>query len=103
MVRDMTFDVAPNGRCPSLYFLNRALQLHDQPNLSADSVLPGSNRNHAYMSQQVVRPSNPLRAFDLQVAPLFGAIRVGEQESHTLAKLRDTLLPKLLSAEAQNC
>ena len=37
--------------------------------------------------------------FDLIMEPLFAKIESNENESRTLAKTRDTLLPKLLSGE----
>jgi len=40
-----------------------------------------------------------IKAFDATVRPVFQAIRERERESRTLAALRDTLLPKLLSGE----
>jgi type I restriction enzyme S subunit len=61
--------------------------------------VPGLNRNHAYMSKQVI-PSEPvLTAFDSQIAPIFASIHANTEQSRTLAILRDTLLPKLLSGE----
>ena len=96
---DTTFYVEPKGDCSSLYFLYYALSLHNLANLSADSAVPGLNRNHAYMSKQVI-PSEPvLTAFDSQIAPIFASIHANEEQSRTLATLRDTLLPKLLSGE----
>ena len=51
------------------------------------------------MSKQVI-PSQPvLTAFDSQIAPIFAAIHANLHQSRTLATLRDTLLPKLLSGE----
>jgi type I restriction enzyme S subunit len=51
------------------------------------------------MSKQVI-PSPPvLTAFDSQIAPIFASIHANEEQSRTLATLRDTLLPKLLSGE----
>jgi type I restriction enzyme S subunit len=48
----------------------------------------------------VVAPGgNIMRTFDTEVRPLFGHIVENERESHTLAALRDTLLPKLISGE----
>ena len=38
-------------------------------------------------------------AFDRAVSPFFARIQANSQESRTLATLRDTLLPKLLSGE----
>jgi type I restriction enzyme S subunit len=96
---DTTFYVKPIGTCRSLYFLYYALSLHNLANLSADSAVPGLNRNHAYMSKQVI-PSQPvLTAFDSQIAPIFAAIHANEEQSRSLALARDTLLPKLISGE----
>lgn len=98
---DTTFYVEPKGECRSLYFLFYALSNHDLANLSADSAVPGLNRNHAYMSKQVIPPAQLLEAFDGQAAPIFATIHANETQSRTLATLRDTLLPKLLSGEIQ--
>ena len=96
---DTTFYVEPIGACRSLYFFYYALSLHNLANLSADSAVPGLNRNHAYMSKQVI-PSQPvLTAFDSQIAPIFAAMHANEEQSRSLALARDTLLPKLLSGE----
>jgi type I restriction enzyme S subunit len=96
---DTTFYVEPIGACRSLHFFYYALSLQNLANLSADSAVPGLNRNHAYMSKQVI-PSQPvLTAFDSQIGPIFASIYANEEQSRTLATLRDTLLPKLLSGE----
>jgi type I restriction enzyme, S subunit len=52
-------------------------------------------------AMQVVLPneSKILEAFDLACAPLFEEAEANRSESRTLAALRDTLLPKLLSGE----
>jgi type I restriction enzyme, S subunit len=94
---DTTFYVEPIGGCRSLYYFYYALSLHNLANLSADSAVPGLNRNHAYMSKQVIPPQPVLAAFDSQIAPMFTAIHTNEEQSRNLATLRDTLLPKLLS------
>ena len=39
------------------------------------------------------------QAFSKTIDPLFAQIRANTEQSHTLATLRDTLLPKLLSGE----
>jgi len=67
--------------------------------LGADSAVPGLNRNMAYMSKQVLPPSDVQEAFDKQVRPLFELVHHNNEESRTLAGLRDALLPKLLSGE----
>jgi type I restriction enzyme, S subunit len=96
---DTTFYVEPKVECRSLYFLYYALSLHNLANLSADSAVPGLNRNHAYMSKQVIPSQAVVAAFDSQISPIFAAIYANEEQSRTLATLRDTLLPKLLSGE----
>ena len=96
---DTTFYVEPIGTCRSLFFLYYALSLHNLANLSADSAVPGLNRNHAYMSKQVIPSQAVLTAFDSQIAPIFAAMHANEQQSRSLALTRETLLPKLISGE----
>ena len=47
----------------------------------------------------VLAPKEVLLAFNKDVVPLFNQIRTNLHQSHTLATIRDTLLPKLLSGE----
>jgi len=96
---DTTFYVVPKDRCPSLKFLFYALQLQDLASLSADSAVPGLNRNIAYMSSQILPSRAILAAFDAAIQPLFQRINEADREARTLAALRDSLLPKLLSGE----
>jgi len=49
----------------------------------------------------LLAPADILRAFDQRVSPLFYQIRANLHQSRTLATLRDTLLPKLLSGEVK--
>ena len=96
---DTTFYVVPKTECASLHFLYYALLWHDLASLGADSAVPGLNRNLAYMNLQTSPQSTVLDAFDRQVKPLFDRTYANERESRTLAALRDTLLPKLISGE----
>jgi type I restriction enzyme S subunit len=47
----------------------------------------------------LLAPKDILLAFDNQVAPLFQQVHANLHQSRTLATLRDTLLPGLLSGE----
>lgn len=47
----------------------------------------------------VIPPAEVVAAYEHQAAPLDEQIRILENQSRTLAMLRDTLLPKLLSGE----
>jgi type I restriction-modification system DNA methylase subunit len=49
----------------------------------------------------VLPPKELMAAFIAQVAPLYAQITASLHQSRTLATLRDTLLPKLLSGEIQ--
>lgn len=47
----------------------------------------------------LVPQADVLQMFDQLVAPLYARIQANEEESRTLAEVRDTLLPKLVSGE----
>ncbi|TSE29530.1 restriction endonuclease subunit S [Tepidimonas taiwanensis] len=56
-------------------------------------------RKHLNEARIAVAPPESLKVFDGVLAPLFDQIVSNAQESRTLAQLRDTLLPKLISGE----
>lgn len=95
---DTTFYVVPRREL-SLQFLFFALSAHDLPHLSADSAVPGLNRNQAYMSRQLLPPHKILKSFDRLVMPMRTRTYHAGEEARTLAALRDALLPRLISGE----
>jgi type I restriction enzyme S subunit len=96
---DTTFFVVAVGSIRRMSYLLHALKLLDLPSLSADSAVPGLNRNIAYMSEMVVPPPRVIDNFDERIKPWMDKIYASEQECRILATIRDTLLPKLLSGE----
>ena len=94
---DTAFYVIPKEPCCSLHFLFYALQTQDLASLGADSAVPGLNRNIAYMNKQVVPPPDIMKHFDQQARSIFLRIHQSDEQSRTLAALRDALLPKLIS------
>lgn len=96
---DTAFYVVPKDTCQSLHFLFHALQNHDLASLGADSAVPGLNRNLAYMSNQVLPTQALVDAFERAVRLPFQRVNSGNEEVRSLAALRDTLLPKLISGE----
>lgn len=66
---------------------------------NAGSAVPTLNRNHVHNLPVVMPPRPVVEAFDAQVMPLMKQQKANEDQSRTLATLRDTLLPKLLSGE----
>jgi len=98
-VIDTAFYVVPKSISRSPHFLFHALRTHDLASLGADSAVPGLNRNLAYMSKQILPPRSLLERFDSLVSPTAARVHRLNEESRTLATLRDTLLPKLISGE----
>jgi type I restriction enzyme, S subunit len=94
---DTTFYVLPKMESQCLEFLFYALQLHRLASLSADSAVPGLNRNLVYMSDQLLPPPRLVAEFGRIVGGLFRRVHACSMESLTLTALRDTLLPKLIS------
>ena len=96
---DTAFYVVPQGSDLNLPFLFFALTGQDLPSVSADSAVPGLNRNLAYMNQQLVPDKMALDAFSGYTATIFERRHRLEEESRTLAAQRDALLPRLVSGE----
>lgn len=96
---DTTFYVVSKIKAVSLYFLFHALQYHDLPSLASDSAVPGLNRNLTYMNVQVIPASELIGKFDELVEKIHSMISQNDAVISTLATIRDTLLPKLLSGE----
>jgi type I restriction enzyme S subunit len=96
---DTTFYVVPRKEAVSLHYLFHALVVLDLPSLAADSAVPGLNRNMAYMSQVLLPDQRVVAAFTEHAAAFRARIAANKKQNRTLAVLRDTLLPKLLSGE----
>jgi type I restriction enzyme S subunit len=77
------------------------LSLIDLSVFNAGSAVPTLNRNHVHSLPTVLAGPHIIQAFDAVIAPFFTANRLREAESRTVATLRDTLLPKLLSGEVR--
>jgi type I restriction enzyme S subunit len=90
---DTTFYVAPNTQTVTLTYLFEAIMRLGLPGLSADSAVPGLNRNIAYMSRILVPDPGVLRAFDQQAITLYQRQFQADEQSCTLAGVRDFLLP----------
>ena len=96
---DTTFYVVPRDATEGLPFLYFALTNQDLPSVSADSAVPGLNRNLAYMNTQFIPDKHALDVFNDYAGAIFKCQHRLEEQSRTLALQRDILLSKLLSAE----
>ena len=66
---------------------------------NAGSAVPTLNRNHVLGLLVVIPPAGVVNEFESLAALLFNRSHQSEQESDTLAMVRDALLPKLISGE----
>lgn len=98
-VIDTAFYVIAKNTCQSLHVLFHMVRTHDLASLGADSAVPGLNRHIAYMSKQVLPPRLLLDKFESSTKLLAERVHQTGEESRVLARLRDTLLPKLISGQ----
>ena len=98
---DTTFYVEPKEKDLSLRFLFHMLGSQNLAGLAADSAVPGLNRNFVYQNVVVIPSGEVLHRFEILASQLGAKVHANDQESRTLAALRDTLLPKLMSGEVR--
>jgi type I restriction enzyme, S subunit len=67
--------------------------------MNTDAAVPGLNRNNVYRLAVAIPPTSVLDAFDEIAAGLRASIASNDAKSQTLATLRDTLLPRLISGQ----
>jgi len=96
---DTTFYVVPKGPIKSMYYLFHALRQQDLPSLGADSAVPGLNRNMAYMNCMIAPSIKTMKLFDTHLKELYTKVQSNGEQTHTLAAIRDALLPKLMSGK----
>lgn len=93
---DTVFYLRPSKPLTYCYYLLQTLGLES---MNTDAAVPGLNRNNVYRLLMPVATDPVLDAFDQIVAPLRAAIFRNSEQAQTLATLRDTLLPRLISGQ----
>ncbi len=78
------------------YYLLQTLSLKD---MNTDTAVPGLNRSNVYRLTVPYADEFILSVFDNIVKPIRDQIFRNTQQAQTLAKLRDTLLPRLISGQ----
>jgi type I restriction enzyme S subunit len=66
---------------------------------NAGSAVPTLNRNHVHNLPVVIPSMSTIQAFEDLIIPILKRQKSNVDESRTLAAIRDTLLPKLISGE----
>ena len=101
--KDANYEVVPGLRMETHAGHNRSMQCArlEQGGETlfgfADLVPTRAHLPFAWVMGYDLYPVETVEAFENRVGPTLGRIRAGLLESRTLAALRDTLLPKLIS------
>jgi type I restriction enzyme S subunit len=93
---DTVFYIRTGQPLTFCYYLLRTLGLE---NMNTDGAVPGLNRNNVYRLKVVIPPGDMLSAFHKIVTALRERILANTEQAQTLASLRDTLLPRLISGQ----
>lgn len=83
------------------FFALHFLKQLDLKVYNSGSAVPSLNRNHVHSSDTLIPPSNVLEEYETFVESLFVKIKANDELVDSLTKLRDTLLPQLISGEQQ--
>lgn len=94
---DTTFYVRP--KAVPLTFCFYALQRLGLEQMNTDAAVPGLNRENAYRLDVVHPTSSVVDVFDDVATALRKAIRANSERVETLAQIRDSLLPRLISGK----
>ena len=98
---DTTFYITSKKVSPNLYFEYFLLKSIGFENMNTDSAVPGLNRNNALSIEVIVPTQDAITHFNDIVHPMFVKQYSNKNQIRTLEKLRDILLPKLMSGEVR--
>ncbi|GBE18520.1 putative type-1 restriction enzyme specificity protein MG438 [archaeon BMS3Abin16] len=80
------------------YFLLKTLNFEE---MNSDSAVPGLNRDIALSTEIKIAPFEKLDRFNQFTSTFIDKMRENKSQIRTLEKLRDTLLPKLMSGDVR--
>jgi type I restriction enzyme S subunit len=96
---DTTFYITSKIGSVLLLFEYYLLRTCDLGGMDSDSAVPGLNRNAAHSIPIIIPPKELISLFGDTVKPFFEKLNRNQHQIRILEKLRDTLLPKLMSGE----
>ena len=88
-------------RAATTCYAYELLCLLDLRSFNAGSAVPTLNRNHVYGLKYVVPPYDCVTAYESIAIQLHERARLNDEQAQTLATLRDTLLPRLISGASR--
>lgn len=80
-------------------FVFHFLKSKDLASLNAGSAVPSMTTEILNSMELLIPDTATFSRFENVVAPMYLTIQYNQQESHKLSKLRDTLLPRLMTGE----
>ena len=80
-------------------FVYHYVKSKDLASMNAGSAVPSMTTAILNALELPLPSIEALKHFEVSVAPMYKMMQKNEEESHKLAKLRDALLPKLMSGE----
>jgi type I restriction enzyme, S subunit len=80
------------------YFLLKSVGLGE---MNSDSAVPGLNRHSAHAISVILPPNDLMKQFNSYCKSTFAKMKANQSQICTLEKLRDNLLPKLMSGEVR--
>ena len=98
---DTTYYITPKKDYYNVYYIYFLLKFINFSDLNTDSAVPGLNRTTALSIEVYDHPEYLIDKFCLLVYNFFSKIHANQKQIRTLEKLRDTLLPKLMSGEVR--
>jgi type I restriction enzyme S subunit len=98
---DTTFYVKSKANSPGLFYEYFLLKTLNFGEMNSDSAVPGLNRDIALSTEIRMPPSEKVTKFSQQCSSILEKINKNSNQIRTLEKLRDTLLPKLMSGEVR--
>lgn len=96
---DTTFYVEDIFGCNGLYFYYFLLKRQNFQRLTSDSAVPGLNRDMAYSVEIVVPKIKYIDKFNTLIKAAFNKVNLNQKQIETLTKIRDVLLPQLMSGK----
>jgi type I restriction enzyme S subunit len=99
-VIDTAFYLKPQ-RTFSMKWAYYELLQFDLNGMDSGSAIPSTSRTDFYNIPVLYPPQELMNSFETFVTPLFSKIYANNEESRTLASLRDSLLPKLMRGEVR--
>ena len=86
-------------RAASSCYAYELLKRLDFASFNAGSAVPTLNRNHVHSLPYLIPPRECVDAYELVANALHSKVRANQEQARTLANLRDTLLPRLISGQ----